>query len=106
LLSMMRRFLFFWMLGKRTRGVVDFDDLCCELWVLDDGPSSIACAAVRFHLRRQFRTPTACRRAGIIDRLARPGGALVDGRTIVVGDRSDLRFPPRRPETYDAFRVS
>jgi len=107
LLSMMRRFLDYLDAEKRTRGVVDFDDLLLRtLAVLDD-------ETVLDRVRGQFDfifvdefQDTDRVQARIIDRLARDrNGVLVDGRTIVVGDPKQSIYGFRRadPETYDAF---
>jgi len=107
LIAMMGRFLIFLDEEKRKRGVVDFDDLLLRtLAVLDDD-------AVLERVRGQFDfifvdefQDTDRVQARIIDRLARShSGALVPGRTTVVGDPKQSIYGFRRadPETYDAF---
>jgi ATP-dependent helicase/nuclease subunit A len=107
LLAMMRRLLSYMDAEKRTRGVVDFDDLLLRtLAVLDD---ETVLARVRgqfdFIFVDEFQDTDRVQ-ARIIDKLARDrGGVLVDGRTIVVGDPKQSIYGFRRadPETYDAF---
>ncbi|HSY49531.1 MAG TPA: UvrD-helicase domain-containing protein [Thermoanaerobaculia bacterium] len=107
LLAMMRRFIAFLDEEKHRRGVVDFDDLLLRtLDVLNH-------ESVLERVRGQFDyifvdefQDTDRVQAKIIDRLARDRtGALVDGRTIVVGDPKQSIYGFRRadPETYDAF---
>jgi ATP-dependent helicase/nuclease subunit A len=107
LLAMTRRFIAFLEAEKRARGVVDFDDLLLRtLALLDDD-------AVLVRVRRQFDfifvdefQDTDRVQARIVERLARDrGGALVPGRTVVVGDPKQSIYGFRRadPETYDAF---
>jgi ATP-dependent helicase/nuclease subunit A len=107
LLAMTRRFIAFLDAEKRARGVVDFDDLLIRtLALLDD-------ETVLERARRQFDAifvdefqDTDRVQARIIERLARDrSGALVPGRTVVVGDPKQSIYGFRRadPETYDAF---
>jgi ATP-dependent helicase/nuclease subunit A len=107
LLAMTRRFVVYLDAEKRARGMVDFDDLLLRtLALLDDD-------AVLERVRRQFDyifvdefQDTDRVQARIIERLARDGsGALVPGRTVVVGDPKQSIYGFRRadPETYAAF---
>jgi ATP-dependent helicase/nuclease subunit A len=107
MLRMTRRFLKFLEEEKRTRGVVDFDDLLLRtLSVLDD-------ESVVERVRGQFDfifvdefQDTDRTQAAIIERLARDrNGAFIEGKTVVVGDPKQSIYGFRRadPETYDAF---
>jgi ATP-dependent helicase/nuclease subunit A len=98
------RFIHFLDERKRALGVVDFDDLLLRTHaVLGD-------EAVLERVRGQFDylfvdefQDTDRVQAQIIDRLARDaGGALVPGRTVVVGDPKQSIYGFRRanPETY------
>jgi ATP-dependent helicase/nuclease subunit A len=107
LLAMTRRFVAFLDEEKRKRGVVDFDDLLLRTDALlrDD--------VVAERVRQQFDhvfvdefQDTDRIQARIIDRLARDAsGAIVAGKTVVVGDPKQSIYGFRRadPETYDAF---
>ena len=92
---------------KRTRGVVDFDDLLIRNLALLGDP------AILERVRQQFDfifvdefQDTDRIQAQIIDALARDrSGAYVAGKTIVVGDPKQSIYGFRRadPETYDRF---
>nr|MDP9361505.1 UvrD-helicase domain-containing protein [Acidobacteriota bacterium] len=107
LLAMTRRFLKFLEDEKRKRGVVDFDDLLLRtLAVLgDEGVVERVRGQFDFIFVDEFQDTDRIQ-ARIIDRLARDrAGALVEGKTIVVGDPKQSIYGFRRadPETYDAF---
>ena len=107
LLAMTRRFLKFLEDEKWKRGVVDFDDLLLRTLAV------LGHEDVVERVRGQFDfifvdefQDTDRIQAKIIDRLARDrSGALVEGKTIVVGDPKQSIYAFRRadPETYDAF---
>ena len=107
LLAMTRRFLKFLEEEKRKRGVVDFDDLLIRtLAVLgDEGVVERVRGQFDFIFVDEFQDTDRIQ-ARIIDRLARDrDGALVEGKTVVVGDPKQSIYAFRRadPETYDAF---
>lgn len=91
LLALTRRFAAFLEEEKRKRGVVDFDDLLLRT------QSVLADPAVLRRAREQFDyifvdefQDTDRVQANIIDLLARnEHGAVIDGRTVIVGDPKD-----------------
>jgi ATP-dependent helicase/nuclease subunit A len=107
LLSLTRRFVKRLDEEKRTRGVVDFDDLLIRTLALLGDP------AILERVRQQFDfifvdefQDTDRIQAQIIDALARDrSGAYLAGKTIVVGDPKQSIYGFRRadPETYDRF---
>jgi ATP-dependent helicase/nuclease subunit A len=92
---------------KRRRGVVDFDDLLIRTDELlrDDTIAERIRAQFDYLFVDEFQDTDRVQ-ARIIDRLARDAaGALVAGRTVVVGDPKQSIYGFRRadPETYHRF---
>ena len=110
LLSLTRRFVARLDDEKRTRGVLDFDDLLIRTRALTDN------AAALDRIRQQFDyifvdefQDTDRIQVEIFDRLARDrSGEFVPGKTIVVGDPKQSIYAFRRadPETYKRFTES
>jgi ATP-dependent helicase/nuclease subunit A len=104
LVALTRRFLDFLDAEKRKLGVVDFDDLLLRTLALLDDPAVLARARNQFDFIfvDEFQD-TDRTQARIISRLARDQhDALVQGKTIVVGDPKQSIYGFRRadPETY------
>lgn len=105
--SLAIRFIRFLDDEKRKLGVVDFDDLLIRTQAV------LGNAELLPRVRAQFDfifvdefQDTDRVQADIIDRLARDeSGALVPGRTVIVGDPKQSIYGFRRadPETYDRF---
>ncbi len=93
---------------KRRRGLVDFDDLLLRTHevLADEGVQERVRAQFDYLFVDEFQDTDRVQ-AKIIDRLARDrSGALVPGRTVVVGDPKQSIYGFRRadPETY--YRVT
>jgi ATP-dependent helicase/nuclease subunit A len=105
--SLASRFIRFLDDEKRKLGVVDFDDLLLRTQSLLDDEKVLERVRAQFDFIfvDEFQDTDRVQ-AKIIDRLARDrSGALVPGRTVVVGDPKQSIYGFRRadPETYDRF---
>jgi ATP-dependent helicase/nuclease subunit A len=107
LLALMRRFAAFLEQEKRQRGVVDFDDLLLRTQSVLGDPAVLRGAREQFdYIFVDEFQDTDRVQANIIDLLARNSdGAVIDGRTVIVGDPKQSIYGFRRAdlETYGAF---
>ena len=107
LLALTRRFAAFLEEEKRKRGVVDFDDLLLRTQSVLGDPAVLRRAREQFdYIFVDEFQDTDRVQANIIDLLARNSdGAVIDGRTVIVGDPKQSIYGFRRAdlETYGAF---
>lgn len=107
LLALTRRFAAFLEDEKRKRGVVDFDDLLLRTQSVLGDPAVLRRAREQFdYIFVDEFQDTDRVQANIIDLLARNSdGAVMDGRTVIVGDPKQSIYGFRRAdlETYGAF---
>ncbi|HUP48103.1 MAG TPA: UvrD-helicase domain-containing protein, partial [Thermoanaerobaculia bacterium] len=102
--ALTRRFIDFLDAGKRTLGVVDFDDLLLRTWELLQQPAVLERVRQQFdHIFVDEFQDTDRTQARIIEKLGCDrSGAWVPGRITVVGDPKQSIYGFRRadPETY------